>query len=144
VPWTPRTRRLVPVLIIVASGAIAVTLVFLSLPIRPETSGVTRIGLQTYSFEAEDVFGPHWSNFSFDGVLFEFVVWCGSPSLAGASLCGGVSQPGGPVYHFTFWEAGGAPRVTPGPWETWVSPNVHEAVQFESDSGGLVHLLVAD
>jgi hypothetical protein len=142
-PWTRRKSALVAGGAIVGTGIVIASLVMLTVPINQEQSGYTSINHQLYSLDSVTVFGPHWSNFTYGGVLFEFVVWCNAPSLAGAQLCGNASRSVGPVYSFTFWEEGGAPRLSPGPWETWVSPDGHEAVQFESQSGGLAHLLVA-
>jgi hypothetical protein len=99
------------------------------------------IGNERYSYENVTVFGPSWSNFSYRGVTFGFHVWCGPPTPAGATLCGNATELTGTSYPFSFFEPGG-PAI-PRPWVTWISPDGQEGVQFEPDSGGLAHLLVA-
>jgi hypothetical protein len=108
------------------------------------TSGNITIGNQVYQFEQETVFGPHWSNFSFKEVGFFFVVWCYLGGTSGARLCGHLTEADGTTYFFSFWEPGDPPTIDPLPWQTQVSPDTREAIQFEGHSGGLVRLLVAD
>ena len=101
------------------------------------------IGSERYSFETVTVFGPSWSNFTYQGVTFGFHVWCGPVTPGGATLCGNATEVNGSTYPFSFWEPGGPPPTQPRPWVTWISPDRLEGVQFEPDSGGLAHLLVA-
>ena len=97
----------------------------------------------SYTYENVTIFGPHWSNFTYRGVTFSFTVWCGPVGLGGAPICGNASESNGPTYPFSFWENGGAPPVGPVPWQKWVAPDGHEAVEFQPDSGGQARLLVA-
>jgi hypothetical protein len=127
----------------VAVLVIALLLAFVLFP--PLPNGETKIGSRTYFVENETVFGPAYSNYTFHGVRFSFHVWCSlaSAGLGGAQLCGNVTEPSRTSYPFNFTEPGGAPPVGSLPWQTWVTPNGSEAVQFEPDSGGQVNLLVA-
>jgi hypothetical protein len=119
----------------------ALLLVFVVFP--PLPAGETKLGSRVYYIENETVFGPAYSNYTFHGVHFAFHVWCSSPGLGGAQVCGNVTEPDGTRYALNFTEPGGAPPASPLPWQTWVAPDGSEAVQFEPDSGGQVHLLVA-
>jgi hypothetical protein len=129
-----RTVRLV-----VAFGVDAVILVTaLALPISQEASGYTLVGFQLYSFEAAELFGnASWLNFTYRGVTFEFHLWCLAGPAAG-EICGNATEADGHRYSFSVWD--GPPTLEPR-WETWVSPDAHEAVQYQQ--GGLAHLLVA-
>ena len=120
------------------------TLVLLSLssPAPSPGANVVVIGNERYSYENVTVFGPSWSNFTYEGMAFSFHVWCGPVTPGGATLCGNVTGPGGAAYPFSFFEPGGPPPTQPKPWVTWISPNGLAGVQFEPDSGGLAHLLV--
>jgi hypothetical protein len=124
--------------VLVAVATVTI-LVLLTVPIAQEQSGYTLIGFRLYSFEAEHVFGSPWSNFSYRGVTFAFHVWCEVTPAAG-EVCGNVTESNGGIFPFSFWD--GPPSVEPR-WETWVAPDGQAAIQFESLSGGLVHLLVA-
>ncbi len=123
----------------VATVSVVTTLVLLWVPVSQEPSGYTMIGTQLYSFEAKNVFGSTWSNFSYRGVTFAFHVWCAITPAAG-EICGNVSESNGGIFPFEFSD--GPPSPQPH-WETWVAPDGQSAIQFESLSGGLVHLLVA-
>jgi len=111
--------------------------VLLAVPISQERSGYTLVGYRLYSFEAESVFGPAWSNYTYRGVTFEFHVWC-AITPGGGELCGNVTESNGSTFPFSFWDA----RLSQGSqWETWVAPDSEVAIQYET--GGLAHLLVA-
>jgi hypothetical protein len=149
-PLTPMpiipNQRSVVVAVIVTAVVFATLLLLVVLSTGPGPSAPVYsivIGNESYSFETVTVFGPHWSNFSYRGVTFEFEVWCNVPSPAGAMLCGNVTEANGSAYPFSFWEPGGPLPTQPRPWVTWISPDALEGVQYEPDSGGLAHLLVA-
>lgn len=134
-----RRRRLVFLLAsVAAAGALVTVLVLLYVPIAQEQSGYTAIGPRLNTFESVSLFGPNaaWQNFSYRGVTFGFHLWCQS-SPGGGELCGNATEAGGAVYPYSFSD--GPPSFAP-PWQTWVSPNGHEAVQYRM--GGLAHLLV--
>lgn len=133
---TPR-RRLFLVLG-AAGGAVAVVviLILLYVPIAQESSGYTAIGARLYSFEAESLFGQSWSNFTYRGVTFGFHLWCLITS-GGGKICGNATESSGAAHPYSFWD--GPPSPSPS-WQTWVSPDGHEAVQYRV--GGLAHLLV--
>lgn len=118
--------------------AAATVLLLLYVPIAQETSGYTAIGLRLYSFESVSLFGANagWQSFSYRGVTFGFHLWCQVTPAAG-EVCGNATEAGGASYPYSFWD--GPPSSSP-PWQTWVSPNGHEAVQYRM--GGLAHLLV--
>jgi len=138
VAWTPRRKRLAFITVVLVVVAVVTVLVLLMVPIAQEQSGYTLIGLRLYSFEEEHVFGSPWSNFSYRGVTFAFHVWCAITS-GGGEVCGNVTESNGGVSSFSFSDGPpGEPR-----WATWVSPDAGVAIQFESLSGGLVHLLVS-
>lgn len=135
--WTRRKRNVI--LLTGTGGALVVvaTLVLLAVPISQERSGYTLVGYRLYSFEAESVFGPAWSNYTYRGVTFEFHVWC-AITPGGGELCGNVTESNGSTFPFSFWDA----RLSQGSqWETWVAPDSEVAIQYET--GGLAHLLVA-
>ncbi len=73
---TPRKKKLAIIVITVSAAVVATTLLLLALPIEQEQSGYTLIGLRLYSFEAEELFGASWSNFTYQGVTFDFHLWC--------------------------------------------------------------------
>jgi hypothetical protein len=124
----------------IAGVGAAVVLVVSAVLATPALSTVNGV---SYSYEQVNVFGPHWSNFTYRNVTFSFVVWCGPVNLSGACLCGNVTEQNGASYPFSFWEPGGPPPDRPLPWETWIAPDAHAGVQFEPDSGGQARLLVA-
>jgi len=133
----PRSRH-----IAAAIGGISAGLVVVVMVLIVSTPVIVLNGV-TYTYEKVTIFGPSWSNFTYRDVTFSFEVWCGPVSLGGAPICGNASEANGPTYPFSFWENGGAPPVGPVPWERWVAPDGHEAVEFEPDSGGQARLLVA-
>lgn len=140
-PWTPRRKkRLFLTAALVAAAIVTVTVaVLLTVPISEERSGYTVIGLRLYSYVAENVFGSSWSNFSYRGVTFAFHVWCEITPAAG-KVCGNVTESNGGSFPFAFSDGPPSPQPV---WETWVAHDASAAIQFESLSGGLVHLLVA-
>ncbi len=85
------------------------------------------------------MFGCRWSNLSYRGFTSAFHIWCENASAAG-KICGNVTEQNGSSFSFSFWD--GPPSPEPR-WETWVAPDFSTAIQFESHSGGIVHLLVA-
>ncbi len=132
-----RRRRFFLILGIVGAAiSITVVLFLLYVPIAQESSGYTVIGSRLYSFESESLFGPPWSNFTYQGVTFEFHLWCEITSAAG-KICGNPTESGGARYSYSFWDGLPSPFLS---WQTWVSPDGHEAVQYRE--GGLAHLLV--
>ena len=98
------------------------------------------VGYERFYYETVTAPEPGWSNFSFFGVTFELHAWCSALTPGGTSVCGNATQPSGISFPFSFRE--GPPPDPTHPWQTWISPNGHEGVQFESDSGGLARLLV--
>ena len=50
-----------------------------------------------------------------------------------------ASEPSGASHPYSFSD--GPPRSSP-PWQTWVAPDGHEAVQYQT--GGLPHLQVLE
>jgi hypothetical protein len=127
----PKRRR------IVLAAAIA-AVAGLSLPIAQESSGDQLLDGRLYTFEAESLFGSaSWLNYSFDGVTFGFHLWCAVNSAAG-EVCGNATESDGSTHPYAFWD--GLPTSDP-PWQTWVSADGHEAVEYRD--GGTVHLLVA-
>jgi len=137
--WTRRRKILTAILAVVTTAIVVTILVLLWVPNSLVPSGYTMIGSRLYSYETENVFGSTWSNFSYRGVTFAFHVWCATTSAAG-ELCGNVTESNGGTFPFQFSD--GPPSPQPY-WETWVAPDDQSAIQFESLSGGLVHLLVA-
>lgn len=135
------TRRRRWLLILGTAGAAVVVVVILLLlyvPIAQEPSGYTAIGLRLYSFEAVSLFDQptSWPNITYRGVTFGFHLWCLITPAAG-KICGNATESGGAAYSYSFWD--GPPSPSPG-WQTWISPDGHEAVQYRQ--GGLAHLLV--
>ena len=118
--------------------AVTAALILLYVPIAEESSGYTEIGARLYSFEAVSLFHQptSWPNITYRGVTFGFHLWCASTAGAG-EICGNATESGGTAYPYSFWD--GPPSPFPG-WQTWVSPDGHEAVQYRQ--GGLAHLLV--
>lgn len=102
------------------------------------TAGVSLVGARYYSYESVSVFGPAWSNYSYQGVTFSFHLWC---SIAGdvGWVCGNATEWDRVSYPYAFSD--GLPTPSPQ-WQTWVAPDYHEAVQYLQ--GGNVHLLVLD
>ena len=137
---TPRRKIRLVIAVAVATIVIVTAWVLLTVAIPQVPSGYTMVGNQLYSFESENVFGSPWSNFTYRGVTFEFHVYC-SISPGGGELCGNVSESTQSTFPFSIWEAPTGPG--PGPWLTWVAPDSHVAIQFASNSNGVVHLLVA-
>ncbi len=119
-----------------AGVAAVVVLVLLYVPTVTGSTGYTAIGSRLYSYEAESLFGQAWSNFTYRGVTFGFHLWCLATPAAG-EICGKATEPSGTVYSYSFWD--GPPSPSPK-WQTWVSPDGHEAVQYLP--GGLAHLLI--
>ncbi len=105
----------------------AALLVVLNIPIAEEDSGYQLIGVRLYSFESRSLFGNQWVNYSYRGVTFSFDLWCGIPSAAGGVICGNATDPSGTTHPYSFFD--GPPQFNP-PWQTWVSPDFHEAVQY--------------
>jgi hypothetical protein len=138
---TPRRRRLVLLVVVASTVLVTAILIVLFVPISQERAGYAMIGTHLYSYESEGLFGAcnGWLNFSYQGILFGFHTWCGIPSPGGGVVCGNATGADGVPHSFAFED--GPPRVGPGPWQTWVSPDAHEAVQYQQ--GGLVRLLVA-
>ncbi len=135
-----RPRRLY--LLIAAITLVAVTglvLLVLFLPVQQESSGYTMVGPRLYSYESEELFGANsgWENYSYRGVTFGFHLWCETTPAAG-TLCGNATGSDGVAHSYSFSD--GSPQIGPPSWEIWVSPNGHEAVEYQQ--GGLVHLLV--
>jgi hypothetical protein len=141
VAWTRRKKTIVLLASTIGAVAVVVTLLLLTFPVAEEQSGYTLIGFRLYSFESETVYGQAGSNYSFHEVTFEFHLWCGSITPGGAELCGNVTESSGARFAFSFFD-GGLPGGS-HPWLTWVAPDSNEAVEYESNSGGLAHLLVA-
>ena len=132
---------------VVAAVAIAVVLGSVGLlallgpsPSTPPPAHSIVVGNERYYYENVTVPEPGWSNFSFFGVTFGFHAWCSAVTPGGVSVCGNATGVNGISYPFAFWE--GPPPNPTQPWQTWISPGGHEGVQFESDSGGLLRLLV--
>ena len=132
-----RRRRIAIVAAVAGAVAVVVTLVVLSVPMAEVSSGYQMIGPRLFAFESESLFGAAWSNYSFRGVQFEFHLWC-SAGPGGGVVCGSAGAPGADSYPYAFTD--GPPQVDPS-WQTWVSPDGHEAVEYRM--GGQVHLLVA-
>jgi hypothetical protein len=135
---TPHKKKLAIIVIALSAAVVTTTLLLLALPIEQEQSGYTLIGLRLYSFEAEELFGASWSNFTYQGITFDFHLWCEITSGAG-KICGNATNPNGHAYAFSFWD--GPPTHGSSAWQTWVGPDAHEAVQYQQ--GGLVHLLAS-
>ncbi|HZY93006.1 MAG TPA: hypothetical protein VFG07_09600 [Thermoplasmata archaeon] len=101
-------------------------------------SGIIQLGGKSYTFVTHSLFGNEsWLNYSFQGVTFGFHLWCNITANTGY-VCGHATEPSGATFYYTFVD--GLPQANP-PWQTWVSPDSHEAVQYQE--GGAVHLLVA-
>jgi hypothetical protein len=79
-------------------------------------------------------------NYSFQGVTFGFHLWCWIAMDVGY-VCGNATEPGGATFHYTFGD-GLPPANGSPPWETWIAPSTHEAIQYRD--GGSVRLLVAE
>ncbi|MCI4341107.1 MAG: hypothetical protein L3K11_01845 [Thermoplasmata archaeon] len=139
-----RTLRRTALLGAIALAALVAVLFLPTIQLRSAPAPGVSIGNVQYTYESETVFGPQFSNFSYRGVLFEFEVYCQASPGGGAEICGSVTGPSASPYAFQFEEPGGAAPINPLPWQTWISPDHHEGVQFEPDSGGQVRLLVAN
>ena len=134
-----RRRRWFVVLGIAGAGVAAAVLLLslLCTPIAQESSGYTAIGFRLYTFTSVSLFGGSASpSYTYRGVTFSFHLWC-AITPGGGEICGNATEPGGAVYSYSFWDG---PPAHPPPWTTWVSPDGHEAVQYQE--GGLAHLLV--
>ena len=93
---------------------------------------------RTYAYETESLFGNQsYLSFPFRGVTFTFHLWCRVSGDAGI-VCGNATELDGASYSYSF--ADGLPTVGPPPWQTWVSPDGFEAVEFQQ--GGHARLLV--
>lgn len=134
---TPRRRIVLVAGTVGAAVALAVALALLYVPLAQDTSGYTAIGFRLYAFEGVSLFGRAWSNYTYRGVTFEFHLWCQITAAAGR-ICGNATESDGTAHPYSFWD--GPPSPSPS-WQTWVSPDGHEAVQYRQ--GGLAHLLVA-
>ena len=135
----PRRRWLI-IGSLVAAAAVVSALVVLSIPNSVEPSGATLIDFRFYSFESVSLFNkPAWQNYTYKGVTFEFHLWCLASPAAG-ELCGNATEANGAIFPYSFSD--GPPTWGPPPWQTWVSPDYHEAVQYQT--GGLAHLMVLD
>ena len=134
-----RRRRLIRIIGVAAAAvAVVVALVLLYVPISQESSGYTAIGLRLYSFETVSLFNlpTSWPNITYRGITFGFHLWCLITPASG-KICGNATESGGATYPYSFWD--GPPSPSPS-WQTWVSPNGHEAVEYRL--GGLTRLLV--
>jgi hypothetical protein len=138
---TSRRTRLVLLTGAAAASLVAIVLVTLSVPLWDVPSGELWIGGHLYSYERESLSGEGngWLNFTYRGVTFGFHMWCGPPSPGGATLCGNATGADGVPHPYSFSD--GPPTVGPAPWQTWIGPDAHEAVQYQQ--GGMVRLLVA-
>lgn len=131
-------RGWVTIAIVVACASAAILLILLYVPIAQEPSGTEAIGARLYQYETEDLFGSSgYEYYTFGGVQFEFHLWC-AITPGGGSICGNATEPGGATYPYSFFD--GPPSSDP-PWQTWVAPDGHEAVQYRE--GGTARLLVA-
>ncbi|MCI4351364.1 MAG: hypothetical protein L3K15_07615 [Thermoplasmata archaeon] len=142
--WAPaavnaRKKRMVVAASVVTVAVATVVWLLLTVPIAQESSGSTLIGAHLYSFESHSLFGSNggWLSYSYRGVLFTFHLWC-LAGPAGGLVCGNATESAGASFAYSFSD--GPPAINP-PWQTWVAPDSHEAVQYQQ--GGLVHLLVA-
>lgn len=108
-------------------------------PALPAPPGTIVLGGKPYSYLTESLFGSRsWLNYSFGGVSFTFHLWCQIQMDTGY-VCGDATEPTGVTYGYSF--ADGLPSATGAPpWETWIAPDGHEAVQYQD--GGTVHLLI--
>jgi hypothetical protein len=140
--WSPRRKKWVLLGAVAGTALFAVALVLLFVPISQESSGYTMVGAHLYSYESEALFGDGngWNNYSYRGVTFGFSLVCGPPNPGGPTICGNATAADGVPHAYEFGEVG-PPRDGPGPWQTWVAADAHEAVEFQP--GGFVHLLVA-
>jgi hypothetical protein len=138
--WNRWSRRRCTILgVIGVAVALSVVLLLLLVPVSQEPAGYTFLGPRLYSYESESLFGPGtgWENFTFRGVTFGFHLWCAIRIDVG-TVCGNATGPNGVAHPYDF--ADGLPRAGPATWETWVSPDGHEGVEYQD--GGQVHLLV--
>jgi hypothetical protein len=105
----------------------------------PQVAGqVEMVNGSYYDYESQSLFGNQsWLNYSFHGVVFGFHLWCAITVDVG-TVCGNATEPSGVSYPYSFQD--GLPQTDP-PWQTWVAPDGHEAVQYQE--GGHVHLLVS-
>jgi hypothetical protein len=130
---------------VVAAG-IVTTVVLLWVPISEEQSGYTMIGSKLYAYETVYPSTSPTSNFSFHGVLFDFQALPPSEcfqNAGGGDLCASVTEPQGATFWFNV--SFGPPCQGLGTWNTWVSPDQHEAVESEICAPETpFHLLVAD
>jgi len=93
---------------------------------------------RTYAYETQSLFGgPSYQNFSFRGVTFTFHLWCQITADSGI-VCGNATEQNGASYSYSFTD--GLPTTSPPPWQTWISPDGLEAVEYQQ--GGNVRLLV--
>jgi hypothetical protein len=124
---------------------VGTSVILLWVPISEEPSGYTMIGSKMYAFETVYPSTAPTSNFSFHGVLFDFQALTPADCLqnpGGGDLCASVTEPHGATYWFNV--SFGPPCHGLGSWNTWVSPDEHEAVEDEiCTSPRLFHLLVA-
>lgn len=133
----PRRRTWVLLAAGVGAAGIAVVLLGVYVLVPP---GYTTVGIHRYAYESEELFGDtgSWQNYSYRGVTFEFHLWC-EVSPGGGTLCGHATEADGTSYAYSFSD--GPPVSGEPPWQTWVAPDSHEAVQYQQ--GGHAHLLVA-
>ncbi len=131
----PQRRRRLLLVLAIAGVSIVVVTVVLNVPIAQEASGYQLVGLRLFSFESQSLFGNSWTNYTYRGVTFSFHLWCSAGPAAG-EVCGNATESDGGSYAYSFEDG-----ITVRGWQTWVSPDSHEAVQYQQ--GGLVHLLVA-
>jgi uncharacterized membrane protein YedE/YeeE len=94
---------------------------------------------RTYAYETESLFGSQsYLSYQFHGVIFTFHLWCQVTADAGI-VCGNATERDGTSYSYSFTD--GLPNSGPMPWQTWVSPDELEAVEYHQ--GGNARLLVA-
>ena len=95
---------------------------------------------RSYQYETESLFGNRsFLTYQYRGVTFTFHLWCGIAADTGY-VCGNATEPGGATFAYSFGD-GIPPAFGPPPWQTWIAPTGHEAVQYQD--GGHVRLLVA-
>lgn len=111
-----------------------------SSPTPSNSSGTVELNGTTYSYTSESLFGNQsWLNYSYRAVKFGFHLWC-QVTVDVGYVCGNATESSGASFHYSFTE--GLPVSNqPPPWQTWVAPTGHEAVQYQQ--GGTARLLVA-
>ena len=135
---SPLPKKWAGIVIVAAIVGVTASLLILAYPFSQASAGNISIDGKNSSFESESLFGnASWLNYSYRGVTFGFHLWRSIGSGAG-EVCGNATESTGTSYPYSFSD--GPPSPNP-PWQTWVAPDGHEAVQYRQ--GGLVHLLVA-